>query len=109
MVVVVVENNIIVVAAVAVENNRIVVSVVEVVVVVVEYNRIVAAAAALLGVVVFCKQFCSVVILVYLFEISSAPNFYCCNFNGRAVLWVFPLEFVCKSGVERGTACLQNE
>ena len=31
----------------------------------------------------------------------SAPNFYCCNFNGRAVPWVSPLEFVCKSRVER--------
>ena len=30
----------------------------------------------------------------------SAPNSYCCNFNGRAVPWAFPLEFVCKSKVE---------
>ena len=30
----------------------------------------------------------------------TAPNFYCGNFNGRAVPWAFPLEFVCKSRVE---------
>ena len=30
----------------------------------------------------------------------SAPNFYCSNFHGRAVQWVFSLGFVCKSRVE---------
>ena len=63
--------------------------------------------------------FCSVVILVYSFlfvslltskslkktccsknihchalTIISAPNFYCCHFNDRAVPWVSPFEFV---------------
>ena len=29
----------------------------------------------------------------------SAPNFYCCNFNGRAVSWAFPFEFVSMSNL----------
>ena len=33
----------------------------------------------------------------------SAPKCYCCNFNDRAVLWVSPFEFVCKSRVELRT------
>ena len=41
------------------------------------------------------------------FELS-APNFYCCNFNDRAVPWVSPFEFVCKSGVESGVQCVTN-
>ena len=31
------------------------------------------------------------------FKLISPPNFYCCHFNGRAVPWAFPFEFVCKS------------
>ena len=38
----------------------------------------------------------------------SALNFYSCNFNGRAVPWAFPLEFVCKSRVESGVQCVTN-
>ena len=29
-------------------------------------------------------------------NLISTLNFYCCNFNGGAVPWAFPLEFVCK-------------
>ena len=35
--------------------------------------------------------------LVVCWQFIGAPNFYCCNFNGRAVPWVSPFEFsVCK-------------
>ena len=41
-------------------------------------------------------------------RVLSAPNFYCCNFNGRAVPWVSPFEFVCKSRVESRAQCVTN-
>ena len=41
-------------------------------------------------------------------NLISAPNFYCCHFNGRAVPWISPLEFVCKSRVESGVKCVTN-
>ena len=30
------------------------------------------------------------------------------HFNGRAVPWAFPLQFVCKSRVESGVQCVTN-
>ena len=39
---------------------------------------------------------------------SGQKGFYCCNFNGRAVPWAFPLQFVCKSRVESGVQCVTN-
>ena len=38
----------------------------------------------------------------------SASNFYCCHFNGRAVPWAFPLEFVYKSRAESRVQCVTN-
>ena len=36
-------------------------------------------------------------------NLISAPNFYCYNFNGRAVPWISPFEFsVCKCRNESG-------
>ena len=51
---------------------------------------------------------CSKFLLSRADNLISALNFYCCNFNGRAVPWAFPLEFVCKSGVESGVQCVTN-
>ena len=37
-------------------------------------------------------------------RVLSAPNFYCCNFNDRAVPWVSPLE----PRVESRAQCVTN-
>ena len=39
-------------------------------------------------------------------NLISAPNFHCCHFSRRAVPWLSPLEFVCKSRVESGVQCV---
>ena len=36
----------------------------------------------------------SVVRKIFISRVLSAPNFYCCNFYGRAVPWASPFEFV---------------
>ena len=42
-------------------------------------------------------------------RVLSAPNFYCCNFNGRAVPWVLRSSLsVCKSRVESRAQCVTN-
>ena len=51
---------------------------------------------------------CSQIFIVACRQLISAPNCYCCNFNGRAVPWAFPLEFVCKSRVKSGVQCVTN-
>ena len=47
---------------------------------------------------------CSRIFIVACWQLISAPNFYCCDFNGRAV----PFEFVRKSRVESGFQCVTN-
>ena len=47
---------------------------------------------------------CSKIFIVACWQLISAPNFYCCNFNG----WAVPFEFVCKSRVESGVQCVTN-
>ena len=42
-------------------------------------------------------------------NLISAPNFYCRNFNDRAVPWVPPFELsVCKCRNESGIQCVTN-
>ena len=42
-------------------------------------------------------------------RVLSAPKFYCCIFNDRAVPWLSPFEFVSMQiGVESGVQCITN-
>ena len=54
------------------------------------------------------KTRCPKIFIVACRQLISSLNFYCCNFNGRAVPWAFPLEFVCKSRLESGVQCVTN-
>ena len=54
--------------------------------------------------VIFKQRVVQKIFIVACWQLISAPNFYCCNFNGRAV----PFEFVCKSRVESGVQCVTN-
>ena len=55
---------------------------------------------------IFKKRIVQKYLLSRVDNLISAPNCYCCNFNGRAFLLAFPLEFVCESRAKSRVQCV---